>query len=83
MTEKVHSAEGRRIYRQRQAVAESPFGILKRVMGVRQFLVRGLEKVRVEWRWACTAYNLRILMAWVRRQRAKWTVGGLAGGVMA
>lgn len=83
MTEKVHSAEGRRLYRQRQAVAESPFGILKRVMGVRQFLVRGLEKVRAEWRWACTAYNLRILMAWVRRQRAKWTVGGLAGGVMA
>lgn len=83
MAEKVHSPEGRQIYRRRQTVAESPFGVLKAVMGVRQFLVRGLEKVRAEWRWACTAYNLRILMAWVRRQRAKWVVGELAGGVMA
>ena len=83
MAEKVHSPEGRRIYRQRQAVAESPFGILKRVMGVRQFLLRGLEKVRVEWRWACTAYNLRILATWVRQQRARWTGKRRAGGALA
>lgn len=71
MTEKVHSEAGRKIYRQRQSVAESPFGVIKSVMGVRQFLLRGLENVRTEWRWVCTAYNLRILMKWLGRQRAR------------
>jgi hypothetical protein len=64
MAEKVH---GRAIYRQRQSVAESPFGVIKRVMGVRQFLLRGLEKVRTEWSWVCNAYNLRILISQLRR----------------
>jgi len=75
MVKKVHSEAGREIYRQRQSVAESPFGVIKAVMGVRQFLVRGLQNVRTEWRWVCTAYNLRILVKWVRRQRNRW--GGL------
>ena len=26
---------------------------------LRQFLLRGLEKVRTEWLWACTAFNMR------------------------
>ena len=67
MAEKVHSPAGRAIYRQRQSVAESPFGVIKRVMGVRQFLLRGLEKVRTEWSWVCNAYNLRILISQLRR----------------
>jgi transposase len=72
MAKKVHSEAGRQIYRQRQSVAESPFGVIKNVMGVRQFLLRGLENVRTEWRWVCTAYNLRILVKWVRQQRNRW-----------
>lgn len=72
MADKVHSDAGRAIYRQRQSVAEGPFGVIKNVMGVRQFLLRGLENVRTEWRWVCTAYNLRILVKWLRRQRDRW-----------
>ncbi len=72
MAEKVHSDVGRAVYRQRQSVAESPFGVIKNVMGVRQFLLRGLEDVRTEWRWVCTAYNLRILVKWLRRHRDRW-----------
>jgi transposase len=78
MAEKVHSDAGREIYRQRQSVAEGPFGVIKNVMGVRQFLLRGLEKVGTEWRWVCTAYNLRILVEWVRRQRNRWATLRLA-----
>jgi transposase len=78
MALKVHSETGRRVYRHRQSVAESPFGVIKAVMGVRQFLLRGLENVRTEWRWICTAYNLRILIKWVRRQRGRWPVAQLA-----
>lgn len=69
MAKKVHTPEGREIYRQRQSVAESPFGIIKTVMGVRQFLLRGVNAVRTEWRWITTAYDLRILVNWLKRQR--------------
>ena len=34
------------------------FLFLKGVMGLRHFLLRGLDDVRTEWRWACAAYNL-------------------------
>ena len=30
-------------------------------MGFRQFLLRGLEKVRLEWQLVCLAYNLKRL----------------------
>jgi hypothetical protein len=39
---------GREVYRQRPRIAETPLGILKAVMGIRQFLLRGLEKVKTE-----------------------------------
>src|SRR5213075_312845 len=34
--------EARRVYNQRGPIAETPFGLLKHVMGLRQFLLRGL-----------------------------------------
>jgi hypothetical protein len=33
--------------------------LIKAAMGMRQFLLRGLEKVRIEWDLACLAYNVR------------------------
>jgi hypothetical protein len=61
------------IYDQRPRIAETTFGILKGVFGLRQFLLRGLEKVRTEWRWATTAFNLKKLMKNVARLRAEFT----------
>jgi transposase len=55
------TAEAQELYNQRPRIAETPFAILKAVFGLRQFLLRGLEKVRIEWRWAATAFNLRKL----------------------
>ena len=40
---------------------EPVFGIIKEVMGFRRFLVRGLEKVQLEWTLVCLAYNLKRL----------------------
>jgi hypothetical protein len=34
------------------------------VLGFRQFSLRGLEKVRAEWRLVCLAMNLRRMAAW-------------------
>lgn len=62
---------GREIYAQRAWMAETPNAGIKACMGLRQFLLRGLEKVRTEWRWACTAYNLQKLMRIVAGWRAQ------------
>jgi transposase len=49
--------------------AETPFALLKHIMGLRQFLLRGLEKVKVEWRWACLAANVGKLVRDIQRVR--------------
>jgi transposase len=55
--------EGQTVYRQRAPVVEGVIGEVKHVLGIRRFLLRGLEKVRTEWTWICTAFNLKRLMA--------------------
>jgi transposase len=67
---KMAREESRAIYRRRLHVAETPFGLIKQVMNLRQFLLRGLEKVRTEWLWACTAFNLGKLVREIGRLRA-------------
>jgi transposase len=71
MHQKVKSPEGKAIYARRMHTAETPFGYIKAVMGLRQFLLRGLENVRTEWLWTCTAYNLKKLLTAVARLRAE------------
>jgi hypothetical protein len=61
MKEKLRTPEGRRAYARRKETVEPVFGIIKGAMGFRQFLLRGLEKVRAEWTLVCVAYNLRRL----------------------
>ena len=45
-------------YRLRKQVVEPVFGQIKQARGFRQFLLRGVEKVRLEWALLCTAHNL-------------------------
>jgi hypothetical protein len=66
------TASARELYRQRPWIAETPFGILKSVMGLRQFLLRGLEKVKTEWRWALTAFNIIKLVRIIGQLRAEF-----------
>jgi hypothetical protein len=61
----------RRLYNQRPWIAETTFGIIKSVMGLRQFLLRGLEKVKTEWRWTVTAFNVMKLVRIIARMRAE------------
>ncbi len=70
---KMRTPEARARYGHRFHAGETPFGWLKHVLGLRQFLLRGLEKVRMEWLWACTGYNLRKLIGEVTRLRAAFT----------
>lgn len=58
MKRKVRSVAGRAHYGRRKYIVEPVFGQIKQGRGLRQFLTRGLEKVRGEWRlWALT-HNL-------------------------
>ena len=61
MREKVTGEEGKRIYGKRASTVEPVFGTIKAAMGLRQFLLRGLEKVHIEWDLVCLAYNMRRL----------------------
>ncbi len=58
MRRKLRSPAGREVYRQRKALIEPVFGVLKEQRGMRQFRRRGLEKAAVEMSLAATAYNL-------------------------
>ncbi len=69
---KMRTAEARTRYGRRFHAGETPFGWLKHVLGLRQFLLRGLDKVRLEWLWACTGYNLNKLILAVKRLRAEF-----------
>ena len=61
MKYRLRTAEGRAKYKLRQQTVEPVFGIIKSVLGFRQFLLRGLEKVGLEWQLVCLAYNLKRL----------------------
>ena len=54
---------GRAAYAKRKSTVEPVFGIIKAVMGFRQFLLRGLESVAGEWDLVCIAYNIKRLYA--------------------
>ena len=53
------SEAGKAAYRRRKAIVEAPNGWIKSVLGFRQFSLRGLQKVRAEWKLVCLALNLQ------------------------
>ena len=61
MRHRLKTAEGKAIYARRKSTVEPVFGIIKQVMGFRQFLLRGLKAVTGEWTLVCIAYNLKRL----------------------
>jgi hypothetical protein len=58
MRDKLKRAGWRSRYRFRKQIVEPVFGQIKQARGFRQFLLRGIEKVRAEWAMICTAHNL-------------------------
>ena len=58
MERKLRTKKGRDHYRRRKAIVEPVFGQMKHVRGFRQFLLRGLNKARAEWKLICLTHNL-------------------------
>ncbi len=59
MAHKLKTQAGRKRYALRKQTVEPVFGIIKSVMGFRQFLLRGLEKVEGEWNLVHLAPEIR------------------------
>ena len=59
MKHKLKTRAGRAAYALRKQTVEPVFGIIKSVMGFRQFLLRGLDNVKNEWTLVCLAWNLK------------------------
>lgn len=58
MRDRLKRARWRSRYRLRKQIVEPVFGQIKQARGFRQFLLRGIEKVKAEWALICTAHNL-------------------------
>jgi len=58
MAAKVRTPDGKALYARRKVIVEPVFGQIKEARGFRRFLLRGLEKIRGEWRLVCLTHNL-------------------------
>ena len=61
MDHRLATVEGRTIYAQRKSTVEPVFGIIKSVLGFRQFHLRGLDAASGEWTLVTMAWNLKRL----------------------
>ena len=70
MAYKLQTEIGQAIYRLRKSTIEPVIGIIKEVLGFRQFSLRGLEAAAGEWCLVCLAFNLK-------RMHTLWLEQGL------
>ncbi len=59
MAEKLAGADGKACYAERKWISEAVNGWIKRVLGFRQFSLRGLNSASGEWDLVCLTTNLR------------------------
>ena len=71
MRRTLRTKRGRRRYAQRKAIVEPVFGQIKQGRGFRQFLLRGMQKVRGEWALICTTHNLLKLWRALRHRHRR------------
>ena len=69
---KMTDPANQKIYDQRMRIAETPFALIKQVLGLRQFLLRGLDKIKTEWQWTCLSVNLDKLVRGLLRLRTEF-----------
>jgi transposase len=63
MAHRLQTKAGKALYALRKQMPEPVFGIIKSIMGFRQFSLRGLDKVRGEWKLVTMAWNIKRLFA--------------------
>lgn len=63
MTHRLTTKAGKALYGKRKSTVETVFGLIKHVLGFRQFHLRGLESVQSEWNLVCIGWNLKRMYA--------------------
>jgi transposase len=63
MAYRLKTKQGRKLYALRKHTPEPVFGIIKSVMGFRQFLLRSLENAKGEWSLVTMSWNIRRMFA--------------------
>ena len=63
MTRKLQTQTGKAVYAARKCVVEPVFGQIKQARGFRQFVLRGIQKVKGEWALICLTHNILRLYA--------------------
>ena len=63
MSHRLQTPAGKKLYALRKQTPEPVFGIIKSVMGFRQFLLRGLDNVQGEWSLVTMAWNMKRMFA--------------------
>ena len=63
MAYRLRTPEGKKLYALRKHIPEPVFGIIKAVLGFRQFLLRGLDNVNGEWTLVTMAWNVKRMFA--------------------
>ena len=58
MKRKLKTRAAKAVYAARKTIVEPVFGQIKQGRGFRQFLLRGLDKVRGEWSLVCLTHNV-------------------------
>lgn len=59
MRHKLKTTDGRKVYARRKSTVEPVFGIIKNILGFRQFFLRGLDAVAGEWTLVSIAWNIK------------------------
>ncbi len=83
MRRTLRTQRGRRRYARRKAIVEPVFGQIKQGRGYRQFLLRGMRKVRGEWALICTTHNVLKLWTVLRRRPHGERLRALSGSRQA
>ena len=63
MDHRLKTQAGKKLYALRKQTPEPVFGIIKSVLGFRQFLLRGIDRVRGEWTLVTMAWNIKRMFA--------------------
>ena len=63
MKHRLKTKAGKALYAKRKSTVETVFGIIKEVLGFRQFHLRGREAAEGEWNLVCMAWNLKRMYA--------------------
>jgi transposase len=73
MRQKLDTEAGKAIYGKRKYTVEPPFGHIKSIMGFTSFSLRGVPKVKSEFKLVCIAHNLRKIRLYLKTNKKSLT----------